>query len=136
MCRVGERPRQDIETPLRFGRSVGHRCGRACCELHLKKRKRTLRKAENSAGYHYLCFRFSLASSTFRLQSTNRLTKLSARDRLIFTLSLSIDLLLSILAFLPAGMHAVIEIFMDQVSSFPLTYHLPLRHFLLTFSEE
>ena len=52
---------------------------------------------------------------------------------LSLSLSLSLSLLLSILAFLPAGLHAVIEIFMDQVFSFPLTYHLPLRHFLLTF---
>ena len=79
VCRVGERPRQDIETPSRFGRSVADTVveARACRELHLKKRQRrpTLREVENAAGYHYLCFRFSLASSTFRLWGRYNLVK-------------------------------------------------------------
>ena len=70
VCRVGERPRQDIETPSRFGRSVADTVAEElAASWHLKKRKRTLRKAENAAGCITICASDLAwpASSTFRL---------------------------------------------------------------------
>ena len=134
VCRVGERPGQDIETPSSFGGSVADTVVEelaASCIWEKENERYGKRRTQPviticASDLDWLLQRFVLKV---------RIVWQSYQQGIVlFSLSLSLSLSPSLYLGFPTCRHACSDWnFMDQVFSFPLTYHLPLRHFLFTF---